>query len=92
MLRTYIQEISGAELELVDEGSQNDSKKKIYIGNIQDEVLEPGEIIITTEKKNLFISGGSDMAVKYAVFEFLEKFFGLQVVCPGVKKFPRQRT
>ena len=88
MLQHYIQKISGVQLELAAESSQLGTKHKIYIGNLKDEELDPHEIAINTEKENIYISGGSDEAVKYAVIEFLERFLDCRWYAPGVAKFP----
>lgn len=92
ILQHYIKVISGAELNLVDESSQNLKKNKIYVGNINDENLEREEIAIRSKNKNLYISGGSDKATKYAVYEFLERYLGCRWYAPGVEKTPSKLT
>ncbi|MCM4173431.1 DUF4838 domain-containing protein [Arenibacter sp. TNZ] len=92
ILQHYIKEISGAELNLVGESSQNLKKNKIYVGNINDENLEREEIAIRSKNKNLYISGGSDKATKYAVYEFLERYLGCRWYAPGVEKTPSTLT
>ena len=87
LLESYLEKISGATLDVVDENSQT-LKKKIYIGNIREETLQPHEVRIKTENDNLYIYGGSDSATQNAVFEFLEKYLGFTWYAPEVGEFP----
>ncbi|ASO06395.1 DUF4838 domain-containing protein [Arenibacter algicola] len=88
ILQRYLKEISGVELELVDESSQDLNKNKIYVGNIKGEDLKQQEIAIRTENKDLYILGGSDKATKYAVYEFLERYLNCRWYAPEVEKIP----
>lgn len=87
-LQFYINKISDVQLNLVDESSQNSGKHKIYVGNIKEENLETHEITIKTADENLFIVGGSDDAVKNAVYEFLEKYLDCKWYAPEVEEIP----
>ena len=91
-LQHYLQLISGVELPLVDESSQDIKKNKIYVGNINGENLEKEEIAIRSGNKNLYIFGGSNKATKYAVYEFLERYLGCRWYAPGVEKIPSSKT
>ncbi|SNY94469.1 DUF4838 domain-containing protein [Flagellimonas pacifica] len=91
LLGDYLNKISGIELDIVDESSQT-LKKKIYIGNIKEDNLQPDEVRIKTEKGNLFISGGSDNAVQNAVYEFLERYLDCKWYAPGVEEIPHHKT
>lgn len=90
-LGTYLKEISGAAFDIVNESSQT-TKKKIYVGNIKEEKLQPNEIHILTEDGNLFISGGSDTAIQNAIYEFLEQFLDCRWYAPGVEEIPSKPT
>lgn len=92
LLKTYIDKISGSNISIVDESSQSIDKKKIYIGNINNESLDPHELSIMIDKQNLFISGGSDDAIQNAVFVFLEKFLGCKWYAPNVEDIPNLKT
>ncbi|MFK5973457.1 MAG: DUF4838 domain-containing protein [Flavobacteriaceae bacterium] len=87
-LQFYINKISGVQLGLVDESSQNSDKHKIYVGNIKAENLGINEITIKTAGKNLLIAGGSNDAVRNAVYEFLEKYLDCKWYAPGVEEIP----
>lgn len=87
ILKNYIYKISKVNLPIVDESSQS-APNKIYIGNITGEDLGLHQIILKTENNNLFISGGSDKAVRNAVYEFLERYLNCKWYAPGVEKIP----
>ncbi|RDY59347.1 DUF4838 domain-containing protein [Flagellimonas nanhaiensis] len=91
-LQSYLQKISGAKLELVDESSQTLGKNKIYIGTIKEEELTPHQIRIRTENDNVSIAGGSDMATNNAVYEFLEKFLDCKWYAPNAEEIPSLTT
>ncbi|WP_431125560.1 DUF4838 domain-containing protein [Flagellimonas flava] len=90
-LGEYLETISGASFSVVGESSQS-TKKKIYVGNIKEESLNPHQIKIQSENGNLFISGGSDAATQYAVYEFLERYLDCKWYAPGVAKIPEMKT
>jgi len=92
LLKTYIDKISGADISIVDENSQNVDKKKIYIGNITGETLKINELSINADKQNLIISGGSDEAIRNAVLVFLEDFLGCKWYTPTVEEIPTNQT
>ncbi|WP_187269520.1 DUF4838 domain-containing protein [Flagellimonas hymeniacidonis] len=91
-LQYYLSKISGAQFPIVDELSLDARKKKIYVGNHKTENLKPQQVIIRTENENLYISGGSDQAVKNGIYEFLEKYLACKWYAPGVEKIPPSRT
>lgn len=91
-LRQYLNQIGNVKLDIVDESSQTIGKKKIYIGNIKEEDLQPHEVRIKTENENVFISGGSDRALKNAVFEFLGNYLGCKWYAPEVEEVPLSKT
>lgn len=91
-LQEYIFKISGAQIPVMDESSQTLGSPKIYVGNIQENDLEPQEIRITTANKNLFISGGSDEANRNAVFEFLENYLDCKWYAPNAEFLPISST
>lgn len=91
VLNSYIEKISSTRLDIVDESSQT-LKKKIYVGNNNDESLGEHQIKITTSKDNLIISGGSDTAIKNAVYVFLENYLGCKWYSPTVAKIPESKT
>ncbi|MDX5585980.1 MAG: DUF4838 domain-containing protein [Aureibaculum sp.] len=88
LLKTYIDKISGADIAIVDENSQNIDKKKIFIGKITTDSLHKHELSINVEGQNLIISGGSDDAIQHAVLVFLEDFLGCKWYTPTVEEIP----
>ncbi|MCK0144866.1 DUF4838 domain-containing protein [Arenibacter sp. F26102] len=92
VLQSYLYKISGTKLDVVNETSQNAEKKKIYLGIDYERNLEAHGISIRTKSNNLLISGGSDKATKYAVYEFLERYLGCRWYAPGVEKIPTSET
>jgi len=88
LLKKYIDKISGADILIVDESSQSINKKKIYIGNINEETLKTNELSIKVDDQNLIISGGSDEAIQHAVLIFLEEFLGCKWFTPTVEDIP----
>ncbi|MEX0313153.1 MAG: hypothetical protein AB3N18_03175, partial [Allomuricauda sp.] len=91
-LQQYLQKMSGTQLEVVSEDTQNIKRGKIYIGNTREENLQPHEIRIETEDNDLFIYGGSDSATQNAVFEFLENYLDCKWYAPGVESIPTLET
>lgn len=91
ILQKYIQKISDVKLDLADESSQS-AEHKIYVGNINAEELEKHQIKITSKDKNLIITGGSDEAIRNAVYEFLELYLGCKWYAPNVEDIPSLKT
>ena len=79
-------------MEIVAEASQNTPKQKIYLGINSERGLETHGISIRTSNKNLILSGGSDRAIKYAVYEFLERYLGCRWYAPGAEKILLSKT
>ncbi|WOD42667.1 DUF4838 domain-containing protein [Hwangdonia lutea] len=92
ILQNYIQKISDVKLDIVDESSQNANKHKIYVGNVADEKLSKHQIQIKTNQDNIFIFGGSDEAIRNAVYEFLELYLDCKWYAPNVEDVPKQST
>ncbi|MDY7394317.1 DUF4838 domain-containing protein [Aureibaculum sp. 2210JD6-5] len=92
ILKKYIDKISGVDIAIVDDNSQGADNHKIYVGNINDEKLKPHELSILSKEKNIFINGGSDQALKNAVYIFIEDYLGVKWYSPTVEKIPSERT
>lgn len=88
LLKTYIDKISGADISIVDENSQNIDKQKIYLGVISTDSLQKHQLSLKAVEQNLFISGGSDEATQHAVLVFLENFLGCKWYTPTVEETP----
>ena len=89
ILQNYLHKISNTSLTIIDESSQSLNKHKIYIGNINGNDLEEQQISIKEEDNNLFINGGSDEAIRYAVYQFLERFLNCKWYAPEIENIPK---
>ncbi len=92
ILQNYIHKMSRVSLDIVDESSQNANKNKIYVGNVNDELLEKQQISIKEENKNVFINGGSDESIRYAVYQFLEDYLNCKWLTPEVESIPNSNS
>jgi hypothetical protein len=92
ILQTYLQKISGIKLNIVDENHQKANKHKIYIENDLDNILSEHQIKITSKNNNLIISGGSEEALRNAVYEFLEVYLGCKWYAPNVEYVPNSKS
>ncbi len=92
LLKHYIDTISKTDIAIVDESSQNIDRKKIYVGTITENPLKKDELSIKTNKKGIFITGGSDEALRNAVYVFLEEFLGCKWYTPTVEEIPMNLT
>nr|WP_299387764.1 DUF4838 domain-containing protein [Allomuricauda sp.] len=89
VLQKYLQKISGAQLDIVDAGTQTQEKMILLTRN---EDLEAHQIQIQTQNGNLHISGGTDAATKNAVYEFLEVYLGCKWYAPDVEDIPTSKS
>ena len=89
VLQKYLHKISGVKLDIVTENSQSDNKYRIYVGYVSDENLDKHQVQIKTDKENVIISGGSDEGIRYAVYQFLERFLNCKWYAPQVENIPK---
>ena len=92
ILQSYIKGISGTQLSIVDENTQTAGKGKIYVGNINNEELDQHQIKISVSNDHLFINGGSDEALKNAVYEFLERYLNCKWYAPHIEELPQNTS
>jgi hypothetical protein len=88
-LQTYIEKISNVKIPIVTEKNQTEDKHKLFV---QIAALDKNQIKINSEVKNIIISGGSDSAVKNAVYEFLEIYLNCKWYAPNVEEIPILKT
>ena len=97
-LQSYIQKISGAELEITPEPSQ--TLNNIYVGQTEltkrqvpgfdwDSLKRDG-ILIRSDKKSLVLAGDRPAGTLYAVYDFLEKDLGVRFWAPGEEYVPEK--
>ncbi len=91
-LQAYIHKISGVTLNITEDSFQTIDKHKIYIGSTDDKNLETHELLIKTDDTDVFISGGSDTAIRNAVYVFLEKYTGCKWYAPKVEEIPKSNS
>ncbi|WP_242116993.1 DUF4838 domain-containing protein [Aestuariivivens sediminicola] len=91
LLKSYLYDISGVHLDLVDENTPH-NKHKIYVGHYKDADLDAHHIKISAVEKDIYISGGSAEATKNAVYEFLERYLDCRWYAPGVDDIPERKT
>ncbi|MBJ6367426.1 DUF4838 domain-containing protein [Snuella sedimenti] len=91
ILQNYIRQISGVNLAIVSESAQSADIAKIYVGTPSEENIEEHAIHIYTDKDNLIITGGSDLTVRQAVYEFLEVFLNCKWYAPDAEAVPNNK-
>ena len=69
-LKIHLEEASGAEFPVVKESSGKTDREIVL--NENDPKLEPGEFLVRTERKRLYLSGGGESGIHHAVHDFLE--------------------
>lgn len=101
-LQSYLQKISGANLNIITESSASPGRKYIYIGlssyvknNVPKDKLErlyKDGIIIKTVNGNLIVSGGRPRGSLNAVYEFLEDYLSCRWWTPTESTIPNTST
>ncbi|MEN8188172.1 MAG: DUF4838 domain-containing protein, partial [Bacteroidota bacterium] len=85
----YLKKISEVNIPIVDEKEQNEKKKKIFIKKLD---VNEHEIVIRAEGDNIFIGGGSNIATKNAVYQFLETYLNCKWYAPEVEDIPELKS
>jgi len=86
-LQHYLHSITGVQLPLISADQIDPSSPVISIG-IDGDANGTSDIAIFTEGQNLKLRGGSAIATKYAVYEFLESYLGCRWYAPKVDYVP----
>ena len=92
VLQSYLKKMAGVSLDIVQKDEQHGDKHKIFIGNFLEAPLDAHTVAIETLGKDIYISGGSDSAIKNATYEFLERFLGCKWYAPGEEVVPHSAT
>lgn len=87
-LQSYLEKISGTKIPVVNTGDQKGSGKKIAVKILD---IDKNEIKISIGNDDLIIGGGSDEAVKNAVYVFLEKYMDCDWYAPDAEKIPQKK-
>ncbi len=88
-LQNYLEKISTVNFSIVHENSMTENKNKVFVTKLN---LHPQKIQIKTDGADIFISGGSDAAVKNAVYEFLELYLNCKWYAPNVEEIPVSKS
>jgi hypothetical protein len=81
VLQTYMQRICGASLHIIQEKAHQE-QPGIFIGNtehvnsLNTEKLTGESFFIATDKRDVFIRGGSGKGILYGVYTLLDNYFG----------------
>lgn len=89
-LRDYFEKYHGVRLLLKDSDSSREIKKKIVIGrsrlnaslNFYSGKPDIMDYRIVSQGDNLFIMGGSDWAIKYAIDYLIDEYFSKEIAIP----------
>ncbi len=92
-LKSLIYKATGNSLSVIEDDFYTQGKfislgKTKLVPETADEDLQSLEedgVLCFNDKENIFLLGGSDTAVCYAVYEFLERYFGFDAISNGVE-------
>ncbi len=88
-LQTYIEKISGAELDHITESELADSQNAIILGI--GENLDADAFTLKADSGNLYISGGSNRGTLYGVYTLIEEHFGVRWFTPTLEVVPENK-
>ncbi|MBK8846620.1 MAG: DUF4838 domain-containing protein [Bacteroidetes bacterium] len=99
VLENYLLQITGAKFNVINENDAG-SKSLLVIGKASDKIakenkrsiLHPQQILIYDEGENIFITGGNQWGVIYAVYAFLQNFCQCRMYSSTEKFIPRVST
>ena len=100
LLQGYVTRISGCKLAVVNENARP-VKTEISVGftnrldpktNTRLKVIAPDGFQIFTDRKKLFVVGGSHKGVYYGIVYLLEKQLGCQMYAPNVEVVPENKN
>lgn len=99
-LATYLSQVTGAELAVVDESATQRGRAGIFVGptefaadnGIDCSALGPEEWVIRTVGDNLILTGGRPRGTLYAVYRFLEDAVGVHWWNPWEGSLPSRPT
>ena len=100
-LQTYIEKVSGAELEIITEGNISENGKAILIGETQleKEIIDIDRSSIKADGFRLYsdgkyfvIAGADSRGTLYGVYTFLEDYLGVRWFTPTLEVVPNTKT
>lgn len=99
-LKTYLDKISGATFEIVEEGKVKPGQPGIYVGAtsfaaslaLAPATFGPEESLLRTTRGSLIITGGRPRGTLYAVYELLDDTLGVRWYTPWAERVPSLST
>ncbi|MDD4557343.1 MAG: DUF4838 domain-containing protein [bacterium] len=106
-LQRYISMLTGEPLKIKDRCECSSIEQRIYVGtqtkhSLSDKALcmlktgstplQPQEYLLQCQKNDLWLLGGDDISVLYAVYELLESIIGIKWPFPGKTVLPEAVT
>ncbi len=96
-LQTYVEKLSGVELEYVTESEYDDGDKAIIIGEteleaqlkqVDREAIGADGFLLYSDGTHLLIAGGDSRGTLYGVYTLLEEYFGVRWFTPELEVVP----
>ena len=99
-LQTYIEKISGAELEIITENQLAEGEKAIVLGETRLEnkitevnraAIEADGFLLYSDGNYLLIAGGDSRGTLYGVYTLLEDYLGVRWFTPELEVVPESK-
>ena len=99
-LQTYIEKISGAELEIITENQLAEGEKAIVLGEtrLENEITEVNRaaigadgFLLYSDGNYLLIAGGDSRGTLYGVYTLLEDYLGVRWFTPELEVVPESK-
>jgi len=85
VLQNYIEKISTAKIPIVVEENQSENNQQLFV---QIGSIDENGLTIKSDDADIYISGGSDLAIQNAIYEFLEMYLNCEWYSPIVEEIP----
>lgn len=97
VLQNSIEKISGAKLPILSQGKADLSKKNIYIGNVDNALIDKKDNLedgfcLNINDNGVFICGNNDAGTRNGVYSFIENKLGCMFLTPDDTYFPHQTS
>ncbi len=99
-LQTYIEKISGAELQIITENQLENGEKAIVLGEteLEKEITEVNRaaigadgFLLYSDGNYLLVAGGDSRGTLYGVYTLLEDYFGVRWFTPELEVVPESK-
>lgn len=97
ILQSSIEKISGAKLPILSQGDADFSKKNIYIGNVNNALINKKENLedgycLNINDNGVFICGNNDAGTRNGVYSFIEEKLGCMFLTPDETYYPQHTS